>query len=213
MRTSVFIMLLIQLIALDAEAQPKEFTPDLSKVNDQATWAIHNRVATSKNGEVFMNAKEGDGVLWMKEITFSNGKIELDIKGIDVQGKSFVGVVFHGAGENTYDGIYFRPFNFKNAERKGHSVQYMSHPDYPWFKLREQFPEKYEDQVTPVPDPNDWFHATVVVEYPVVNVYVNNSTTPSLTVNQLSSRKNGWVGFWVGNGSEGYFKNLKITSK
>ena len=73
--------------------------------------------------------------------------------------------------------------------------------------------KKYENMVTPVPEPSGWFHATVRVEYPVVKVFVNNSGNPSLTIEQLSNRKNGWVGFWVGNNSEGWFKNLKITSK
>lgn len=35
--------------------------------------------------------------------------------------------------------------------------------------------------------------------------------TPSLEIEQLSNRKNGWLGFWVGHNSDGSFKNLVIT--
>ena len=65
--------------------------------------------------------------------------------------------------------------------------------------------------MTPVPDPTDWFHATIIINYPDVKVFVDNSDEPSLSVEKLNSRKEGWIGFWVGHGSEGYFRNLKIT--
>jgi hypothetical protein len=41
---------------------------------------------------------------------------------------------------------------------------------------------------------------------------VNDATEPCLVVEQLSDRKSGWVGFWVGNGSGGEFANLKVTA-
>jgi len=43
-----------------------------------------------------------------------------------------------------------------------------------------------------------------------VKVYANGSEQPSLEIKQISDRKQGKVGLWVGNGSEGWFKNLKI---
>ena len=46
--------------------------------------------------------------------------------------------------------------------------------------------------------------------FPDVTVYVNQSTIPSLVVKQISTRKKGKIGFWVGHNSEGCFKNLKI---
>jgi CubicO group peptidase (beta-lactamase class C family) len=122
-------------------------------------------------------------------------------------------LAFHGLNDSTYDAVYFRPFNFKNLERSNHSVQYISHPKYTWYKLREENPGKYENTVKPIPNPEEWFHAAIVVEYPIVKVFLNNSEEPSLTINQLSTRISGKIGFWVGNNSEGYFKNLKILIK
>lgn len=194
-----------------AEAQQQVFVPDLSEIQDNSSWTVVNREMTF-NGEVYMTANPGDGLVILKKINFSNGTIELDIKGRDLQGQSFVGLAFHGLDENTYDVIYFRPFNFKNPDRNSHSVQYTSMPDYDWSRLRNEFPGKYENTVTPVPDPDEWFHATIIVNYPDVEVFVNNSESPSLSVQQISDRKTGWIGFWVGNFSDGNFKNLKIIS-
>jgi hypothetical protein len=186
--------------------------PDLSKVNDSNVWTLYNRDIISDNA-VHLNGKPGDGILLLKESNFKNGTIELDIKGKDEKGRSFVGIAFHGLNDSIYDVIYFRPFNFKSPDRKSHSVQYISHPKYTWHFLRNEHPEMYENEVNPVPDPNNWFHVTVKVNYPHVNVFVNNSEKPSLSIDQLSTRKEGWIGFWVGNNSEGYFKNLKVISE
>jgi len=204
-RTVIFILLFSSLYV------SAQIIPDLSQVNNNTKWEIYNRDIHFQDGIVHMNAMEGSALLWLKEFNFENGIIELDIKGKDVRGQSFVGLAFHGQDTETYDAIYFRPFNFQSPERKGHSVQYISHPTHTWSSLRQEFPEKYENPVIPVPNPNEWFHAKIVVKYPLVKVFVNNSKEASLIIHQLSSRKKGWIGFWVGNGSDGYFKNLKIT--
>lgn len=206
-------VLLIQFVfVLSVSAQIKELVPDLSKINDASKWVVVNRGVTFNDG-VFLNRKPGDGLLILKNSNFQNGKIELDIKGKDEQGMSFVGFAFHGLNDSTYEAIYFRPFNFKNSERNSHSVQYISHPENTWNKLREKHPGVYENHVLPVPEPNEWFHATIIIEYPNVKVFVNNSNVPSLSIRQLCERKDGWLGFWVGNNSEGRYKNLKIASK
>lgn len=192
-------------------SQQKDFTPDLTQISNNSLWTIHNREAHMHGGEIHLNGKPADGLLWLNDYEFSNGKIDLDIKGRDDMGKSFVGFAFHGLNDSTFDAVYFRPFNFKSPERNGHSVQYISHPINTWRKLRTDFPEKYENKLSEVPDPDSWFHATIVIDYPNVKVFVNNSDVPSLEVDQLSAREKGWLGFWVGHGSDGMFRNLTIS--
>jgi len=157
----------------------------------------------------------GDGIAWLKGVEFSNGIIELDIRGKDLMQQSFVGVAFHGINNETLDVIYFRPFNFQSMDpvRKIHAVQYISHPDYTWSVLREKHSGQYEKAVTPAPDGNDWFHAKIVVQYPKVTVYVNGNSEPSLVVDKLNDRKTGKIGLWVGNNSDGDFANLQITNR
>ena len=180
---------------------------------------VFNRAATSftdgpRTG-VRLSAAADNGVAWLRGVELANGTIELDIRGKDVQGQSFVGVAFHGADDSTYDAVYLRPFNFRTDDsvRHNHAVQYVSHPTYPWQKLRAEHPGEYEKSVTPAPDPNGWFHVRVVVASPKVSVYVAEATEPSLVVTLLSQRRRGRVGLWVGNGSDGDFANLKIVPK
>ncbi len=179
--------------------------------NREAAIIMHEE--NNVQGVIF-DAKKNDGLAIFKNIEFENGILEFDVKGKNVPGKSFVGIAFHIQDEETYNAIYFRPFNFKNPdkERSGHSVQYICHPDFPWHVLRKEFPEQFENPVNPVPNPEDYFHAKVVVEWPMVSVYVNNAKDPSLNVKMKSEFKNGKVGFWVGNGSDGDFKNLVVKN-
>ncbi len=77
----------------------------------------------------------------------------------------------------------------------------MAKHEYTWDKLRQEHPGKYENTISPVPEPVYWFHVTIIIEYPAVNVFINNSKKPSLTVEQLISQREGWIGgqdiFWV----------------
>lgn len=160
-----------------------------------------------------LDERDGDGLAWWPDLMLADGTIEFDVRGKDVMQRSFVGLAFHGLDAQTYDAIYFRPFNFKAADpaRRAHAVQYISHPAFPWDNLRANRPGQFEKEVASPPDPNEWFHVRVVVQHPVVRVFVGEQQTPSLEVRQLSARKRGWVGFWVGNGSGGSFANLSVN--
>jgi hypothetical protein len=208
----IFLVIIFLLTTLYSMAQENVLTPNIGNYNDSSEWVVYNRDVNYDNG-IHLNAKYGNGFLRLKNIEFKNGRIELDIRGKDEQGRSFVGIAFHGENDSTYDAIYFRPFNFKNPDRNGHSIQYISHPVFTWNKLRQEFPEKYENKIVPVPEPNNWFHVTITIRQNLVEVYVENSETSSLKIEQLSSQGTGWIGFWVGNNSEGYFRNLKIIQE
>ena len=136
-------------------------------------------------------------------------------QGIEPEGLKVFNLAFHGVDGTTYDAIYFRPFNFRaeDSARRGHAVQYIAQPIYPWQKLRAEQPGKYERAIDPVADPNAWFHVRVVVASPKVSVFVDDAKEPSLVVDQLSNRKKGLVGLWVGNNSGGDFANLKIVPR
>jgi len=164
---------------------------------------------------VRIDEQSGEGLAWLKGVTFREGVIEVDLRGKDVLQQSFIGIAFHGADNKTYDAVYFRPFNFHATDpvRKIHAVQYISHPVYTWKKLREEQNGKYEKAVIDPPDPNGWFHARIEVSSKIVRVFVNNAPLPSLEVEQLSDRGDGMIGLWVGDGSGGDFASLSITAK
>jgi len=209
MKTNTFLILIMPLVfsgMVQAQSGKK------IKANTQK-WSAFNREVAYQDDVIYLNAEENDGILWLNDYIFSNGIIELDIKGKDERGRSFVGIAFHGYDNDNFDGIYFRPFNFKSPERNSHSVQYISMPDNDWSALRKEFPGKYENNISKAPEPDQWFHAKIVVDYPRVKVYVNGAQKATLEVEQMSDQKEGKLGLWVGNGSDGWFKNIEVKSK
>lgn len=202
--------------ASSAVGQRRTIEPDLAELAAGQGLKHFNRdvsrlVDGAKRG-ARLSEGPGEGPAYLPGIELADGVIELDVRGKDVQQQSFLGVAFHGVDGTTYDAIYFRPFNFRAEDpaRRVRAVQYISHPTFTWQKLRSEQPGKYEKAVNPVPDPNAWFHVRVVVASPKVSVFVAEAKEPSLVVDQLSDRKKGLVGLWVGNGSGGDFANLRI---
>lgn len=184
------------------------------KLDDPKSWEVHNREVSFNNGVIHLNSNPGDGILWLKGSDFQNGTIELDIKGKNKIGASFVGVAFNGKNNSIFDVVYFRPFNFQNPEKQNHMVQYIAMPHLDWKALRENHPGKYETHIAPAPVPNDWFHVKLEINYPKVDVYVNRSATPTFTVEeQINVSGHGKIGLWVGESSEGWFKNISIKQK
>ena len=206
-----FLLATASFICFNAYSQT--ITPDLQ---DPSKWKLVNRTATAftendKKGIRF-NEVADDGLMILSASNFSSGVIELDIKGSNKMQQSFVGIAFHGKDLKTYDGIYFRPFNFKSDDpiRRAHAVQYISMPNYDWEKLRTEFPGKYENKIDPAPGPDEWFHAKIVVNGKHVSVFVNNQQQPALEVDKLNDNTSGGIGLWVGNNSAGSFANLHI---
>ena len=204
---------------LSSNGQGQSSKYDLFNLCENNKFELFNRqmslLSENEMKCIRFSKNSGDGIAWLKGVEFSNGIIELDIRGKDLLQESFVGVAFHGVNNETLDAIYFRPFNFQSTDpvRKIHAVQYISHPDFTWSILREKYNGKYEKAVTPAPNGNDWFHAKIVVQYPKVTVYVNGYSEPSLIIDKLNERKTGKIGLWVGNSSDGDFSNLQITNQ
>jgi len=181
-----------------------------------AQFTIENRKLESvvENGRQIIKLDEApdDGLAIVNDLNFTSGIIDFDVRGRNVMQASFVGIAFLLQNRSHFEAIYFRPFNFMNADtaRRHRAVQYIASPDYPWEKLREEHPGVYEHKVSPAPDADSWFHARVVVDGKQVTVYVNQSPTPSLQVTRLMETKSGKIALWVGNGSNGSFANLVV---
>lgn len=175
-----------------------------------------NRVVTplpDRAGAVHVTEQMGPGVVWLEGSEFSEGTIELDVRGRDVPGQSFVGIAFHRRDDATYDAVYVRPFNFRidDPVRRQNAVQYIALPDYDWPRLRKEFPSEFEEPVDPSVSPTEWIPLRVVVKDRTVQVYVGAVTSPTLEVRKLGTHDRGPIGLWVGNGSDGAFANLRMT--
>lgn len=165
-----------------------------------------------KSGVLHLDEVDSAGMAWIIGKEFTNGTIEFEIKGKDTLQSSFLGIAFHGLNDKSYEVIYFRPFNFRATDpiKKSHSVQYIALPSYDWPILRDNFPNKYEQAIPSDIDPNEWFHVKIQLSGNRICVYVNGSDQPVLEVQSLAEKKGKMIGYWVGYGSGGDWKNLKI---
>ncbi len=190
---------------------------DLGKLARSRKIEVFNRTLDqAKAGApqtVFLGSAPNYGLAWITGVAFSKGTIELEARGRNQPGQSFVGIAFHGRDNKTFDAVYLRPFNFQaaEAEHRGHSIQYISLPEYDWSDLRQNYPGKYESALNPAPAPDSWVKLKLVVEGNSVSAFVNGADKPALRIELLNHRDTGKLGLWVGNGSEGWFRNLKIA--
>ncbi len=218
LQTTLASCLFVLVLAASAAGQPLQpIRPDFARLADGQGAQVFNRtLTTAKEGDravARLDARPGDGGALLDGIQLGEGVIEVDLRGKDVAQQSFLGIAFHVVDWTTYDAVYFRPFNFRapEAERRAHSVQYVSQPANTWQKLRAEKPGQFEQAIDPPPDPDAWFHARIVLAGSKVEVYVNNAMKPSLVVDDLGEHKSGGVALWAGNGSDGAFAGLTIT--
>ena len=164
------------------------------------------------NDKMYNTAIASKKIVWLKNVSFKEGTIDIDLRGKDVFLQSFIGIAFHATDSVHYELIYFRPFNFNHSDtgRRRWSVQYMVVPEFLFDKLRKEHPLVYENAVTPAPGADEWFHATIVIKGDSINVFVNHSQTASLQVKKLNRVYDGKIGLWDDELS-GDFANLAIT--
>lgn len=200
-----------------SDTTTQKITPDIKAITKGAGWqgSIKSAGLVEDNGKVANEfTKLEPNLVWLDGFEFTEGTIEFDAKGKTqpLQG-SFVGIGFRVVDAETFDALFFRPFNFRadNPERKSHAVQYISIPDWPWYRLREEKTGQYEQPIDPAPDGEKWFHAKIVIKDRQISVYVNHAEEPSLQVTELTSRNGGSVGIW-GYGY-GLVSNLQIIPR
>lgn len=157
----------------------------------------------------------------IKDLNFQNGIFEVKVlsrllKNAPASSRGFIGVAFRiGENNSKFENIYIRPTNGRTDDqiRRNHSIQYFSYPDFKFDRLRKEAPEKYESYADM--GLNEWITMKIEVNGQKAKLFLNNSKQPSLVVNDLKLGENqsGAIGLWVGNYTEGYFKDLKITKR
>lgn len=155
----------------------------------------------------------------VKGIDLKDGAIEVKVlsrllKNAPASARGFIGVAFHIDSLNSkFEGIYLRPTNGRAEDqlRRNHSIQYFSHPDYDFDRLRKEANGVYESYADM--DLNEWITMRIEIKGKQAKLFLNNNKQPSLIVNDLKLGDNvsGAIGLWVDGGTEGYFKDLKIT--
>ncbi len=157
----------------------------------------------------------------VKGVEFGNGVIELEVSGQPAPGaqggaRGFIGVAWRLQDDNkTYDCFYLRPTNGRadDQERRNHSVQYISHPEWTWFRFRSETPSRYETYADIVP--GEWIPIRIVVDGEKARIHVNGAEQPTLIVNDVKSGADatGKVALWLEGSTVAHYRNLRITPR
>jgi hypothetical protein len=149
---------------------------------------------------------------------FGDGTIELELAGQVLAGASeaargFVGLAFRLDPKTlAYDAFYLRPTNGRAMDqlRRNHSTQYISHPDFPWHRLRKEQPGVYESYVDL--EPGAWTRVRIEVKGGQALLYVHGASQPTLVVTDMKRPPaRGAIALWVGTGTEAFFRGLTLT--
>jgi hypothetical protein len=180
--------------------------------------SYHGRSAVRVVNVEGQGAQTGDQILAIvKASDFKDGTIEAELAGVPRQGaqpgtRGFVGIAFHVQDHGScYEAFYLRMTNGRADDQlqRNHSVQYVSHPDFPWKRLRDETPGLYESYVDL--DAGAWTRIKIVVSGNKARLYVNGADQPCLIVNDLKlGEAHGQVALWTGSDTEAYFSNLTI---
>jgi hypothetical protein len=157
----------------------------------------------------------------IRGIDLKNGTIEVMVlskllKSAPASARGFIGLAFRINDSNSkFESIYIRPTNGRADDqvRRNHSIQYFSYPDYPFDRLRKEEPEKYESYADM--GLNEWIRLRIEVNDRQAKLFINDNKQPSLIVNDLKhgDSSSGAIGLYVDNGTEGFFRDLKVSKK
>ena len=165
-----------------------------------------------------VEGEDDSGLRLLPETDFQDGVIEADIAlkittppGVRYPG--FVGIAFRARPDAShYELFYLRPGNADAPDQaqRNHAVQYVSEPDFGWYRLRREWPSIYESNADLAME--KWIKVRIEVAGRAAKLYLNGSAKPSLIVDGLKGGDlHGAVGLWGYTYQEAYFSNVKIT--
>lgn len=162
---------------------------------------------------------DGHAIAILARSDFKDGVITTEIVGIRRPDapeamRGFVGIAFRVQPDGSaFECFYLRPSNGRANDqlRRNHATQYISHPDYPWYRLREETPGVYESYTDLVE--GAWTQIKIVVAGVRAQLYVNGAEQPCLIVNDLKlGASQGQIALWIGAGTEAYFSEVVVEA-
>ncbi len=151
---------------------------------------------------------------------FTDGVIEAELAGAPrpdapADSRGFVGIAFRTGPDASWSEIfYLRPTNARvdDQVRRNRSVQYVSDPEWPWYRLREESPGKYESYADL--ETGAWTRIRIEVRGHEARLFVNGATQPALVVTDLKHGNGpGQVALWGHVQTDAYFGELRITRR
>ena len=229
-KQTVFILIAVLALALSTGfTQNKTITIPLDNLNEMDPHNVKMEQVTYKGRKALRasdaaaaNVADGIQLVILKQTKFQDGVIEIELAGepaanAGAGARGFVGVAFRVAAEAgkdapKYECFYLRPTNGRADDqvRRNHSAQYISYPEFPWQRLRKEFPEKYESYVDLLP--GEWTKVKIEVRGDKARLYVHDAPQPVLVVNDLKQgASRGQIALWVGTGTVAHFANLRVS--
>jgi hypothetical protein len=223
---SVFILIAIAALAPGTVfAQRKTTTVALDDLNEMQLRNVKAEKVTYRGRKALRvtdaappNTADGIQLVILNKTDFLDGVIEIELTGepnstAGAWARGFVGVAFHvGTDGGKYECFYLRPTNGRAEDqvRRNHSVQYMSYPDFPWQRLRKEFPEKYESYVDLMP--GEWTKVRIEVRGEKARLFVHDGPQPVMVINDLKQGPGpGLIALWVGPATVAHFTNLRVS--
>ncbi|SPE31442.1 conserved exported hypothetical protein [Candidatus Sulfopaludibacter sp. SbA3] len=157
----------------------------------------------------------------LRGVDFADGTIEADVAAKVTMtappglppAPGFIGIAFRSRSDaNHYELFYIRPGNSSSSDQlhRNHSVQYVSMPDFDWYKLRRSWPSVYEAYADL--EPEAWIRMKIEVAGRQAKLYVNSAPKPVLVVDGLKGEDlTGGIGLWAAGEQDNYFSNMRIT--
>ena len=155
----------------------------------------------------------------IKDLEFHNGTIEVEIAGRPLpdafpEARGFIGIAFRIQEDlSAFECMYIRPTNGRAQVqiRRNRATQYFSYPDWKFDRMRTEVPGHYEAYVDLVT--GAWTKIRIEVEGEKAQLFVHDLEHPTLIVNDLKHGPDmtGGIGLYIDNGTEGFFRNLKVS--
>ncbi|HEX6647965.1 MAG TPA: family 16 glycoside hydrolase [Pyrinomonadaceae bacterium] len=206
-------------------SQVKKTTVPLDNPSEMQPRNVKTEVVTYKGRKALRvtdaapsDVADGIQLVVLNKTEFHDGVIEIELTGepdatAGSAARGFVGVAFRVSPDAArYECFYLRPTNGRADDpvRRNHSSQYISYPEFPWQRLRTEFPEKYEAYVDLLP--GEWTKVKIEVRGDKARLYVHDGLKPVLVVNDLKlGQSQGQIALWVGTGTVAHFANLRIS--
>ena len=221
-QTAILALTLLAASSPPASAAPP--APRTYALDGPSGLVLKNVVAEAKEHEgrravriIEAPGAEGETIALLPDSDFGDGEIEVELAGRPAGGapegsRGFVGIAFRvDPASLAYECFYLRPTNGRAEDqlRRNHSTQYVSHPDFPWHRLRKEQPGVYESYVDL--EPGAWTRVRIVVSGTSARLFVHGAEQPALVVNDLKrGRTRGAVALWIGQGTEAFFRSLRL---
>jgi hypothetical protein len=171
-----------------------------------------------KSIRMIVEGEDRGGLVLLPGTDFQDGVIEADLAltittppGVRYPG--FVGIAFRARPDSShYELFYLRPGNSDAPDQamRNHAVQYVSEPDFGWYRLRREWPSVYESNAVLAME--TWTKVRIEVAGRSAKIYLNGSPRATLVVDGLKGEDlHGAVGLWGYTNEEAHFVNVRIT--